>query len=65
MSDVQLRSDSRERQSSCQGLPWRAILRHTGIDHGPAIQRFDVVDPEIFTAPIHDSEAVFISPSGA
>ena len=65
MSDVQLRSDSRERQSSCQGLPWRVILRHTSIDRGPAIQGFDAVDPAIFTAAIHDSKAVFLSLGGA
>ena len=41
------------------------MLRHTDIDRGPAIQRFDAVDLAIFTAPIHDNEAVFIFPCGA
>ena len=65
MSNVQLRSDSRECQSSCLGIPYGVILRYTDIDRGPEVQRFDAVDPALFTAAIHDSEEVFLSPGGA
>ena len=47
------------------GLPFGVILRHTEIDSRPAIQRFYAVDPAIFTAAIHDYEAIFLSPGGA
>ena len=62
---VQLRSDPRERRSSCPGFPHGVILRCIDIDHGPAIQRFDVIDLAVFTSPLHNAEAVLLSPGGA
>ena len=57
---------------SCDLIPGNVDLRakdfhgepyyDIGIDCGPAFQRFDAVDPTVFTTTFHDAEVVLLSP---
>ena len=62
---VQLRSDPRERRSSCLGFHMESYYDIPALTTDQRIYRFDAVDPIVFTSPIHDTEAVLLSPGGA